>query len=412
MAKKQKEEVVEQAIEKPKLDDKVEKLKVKKKPKMKKLVQDDKPIKVDLSKPPKTEEKDKVQEQKTDEASAQKPIEEIEKVVEEVPQVQEPVQGEKPVQTEEQPVVEEITNEEKVEEVVEQVAEQVEDAIAESEATGKPLPENVQNLVEFMEETGGDLEDYVKLNQDYSKMDDNTMLYEYYRQTKPHLTPDEISFIMEDKFSYDEEVDEEIDIRRKKLALKEQVADAKAHLDGRKSKYYKDIKAGSKLTQEQQKAIDFFNRYNKESEENQKVAKAQTDNFLNKTNKVFNDKFKGFEYNIGEKKFRFNVKDAGKIKETQSDINNFIGKFLDKNQQMSDAKGYHKSLFTAMNADAIANHFYEQGKADGIKDSIAKSKNIDMNPRQSHGEIEGGGLKFKVLGDDSNDFKLRIKNRK
>ena len=412
MAKKQKEEVVEQAIEKPKLDDKVEKLKVKKKPKMKKLVQDDKPIKVDLSKPPKTEEKDKVQEQKTDEASAQKPIEEIEKVVEEVPQVQEPVQGEKPVQTEEQPVVEEITNEEKVEEVVEQVAEQVEDAIAESEATGKPLPENVQNLVEFMEETGGDLEDYVKLNQDYSKMDDNTMLYEYYRQTKPHLTPDEISFIMEDKFSYDEEVDEEIHIRRKKIALKEQVADAKAHLDGRKSKYYKDIKAGSKLTQEQQKAIDFFNRYNKESEENQKVAKAQTDNFLNKTNKVFNDKFKGFEYNIGEKKFRFNVKDAGKIKETQSDINNFIGKFLDKNQQMSDAKGYHKSLFTAMNADAIANHFYEQGKADGIKDSIAKSKNIDMNPRQSHGEIEGGGLKFKVLGDDSNDFKLRIKNRK
>ena len=412
MAKKQKEEVVEQAIEKPKLDDKVEKLKVKKKPKMKKLVQDDKPIKVDLSKPPKTEEKDKVQEQKTDEASAQKPIEEIEKVVEEVPQVQEPVQGEKPVQTEEQPVVEEITNEEKVEEVVEQVAEQVEDAIAESEATGKPLPENVQNLVEFMEETGGDLEDYVKLNQDYSKMDDNTMLYEYYRQTKPHLTPDEISFFMEYKFSYDEEVDEEIYIRRKKLALKEQVADAKAHLDGRKSKYYKDIKAGSKLTQEQQKAIDFFNRYNKESEENQKVAKAQTDNFLNKTNKVFNDKFKGFEYNIGEKKFRFNVKDAGKIKETQSDINNFIGKFLDKNQQMSDAKGYHKSLITAMNADAIANHFYEQGKADGIKDSIAKSKNIDMNPRQSHGEIEGGGLKFKVLGDDSNDFKLRIKNRK
>ena len=292
------------------------------------------------------------------------------------------------------------------------MAAQVEAAIAESEATGKPLPENVQNLVEFMEETGGDLEDYVKLNQDYSKMDDNTMLYEYYRQTKPHLTPDEISFIMEDKFSYDEEVDEEIDIRRKKLALKEQVADAKAHLDGRKSKYYKDIKAGSKLTQEQQKAIDFFNRYNKESEENQKVAKAQTDNFLNKTNKVFNDKFKGFEYNIGEKKFRFNVKDAGKIKETQSDINNFIGKFLDKNQQMSDAKGYHKSLFTAMNADAIANHFYEQGKADGIKDSIAKSKNIDMNPRQSHGEIEGGGLKFKVLGDDSNDFKLRIKNRK
>ena len=216
---------------------------------------------------------------------------------------------------------------------------------------------------------------------------------------------------MEDQFSYDEESDEERDIKRKKLALKEQVASAKSHLEENKSKYYEDIKAGSKLTSEQQKAIDFFNRYNKETEENSKMIEANTKIFKNKTNEVFNDKFKGFEYSIGDKKFRYNVKNPNDIKESQSDINNFVKKFLDKKNSLSDAKGYHKSLFTANNADAIANHFYEQGKADALKDSIAKSKNVDMQPRQSHKEFEAGGVKYKVLGDDSSDFKFKIKNK-
>ena len=217
---------------------------------------------------------------------------------------------------------------------------------------------------------------------------------------------------MEDSFSYDEEEDEEIDIRRKKLALKEQVSSAKSHLDGQKSKYYEDIKAGSKLTKEQQKAVDFFNRYNKESEANEKTVKKNSEVFTQKTNQVFNDKFKGFEYNVGDKKYSFNVNNAEEVKNTQSDINNFTKKFLDKNSTLSDAKGYHKSLFTAMNADAVAKHFYEQGKADAMKDSVAKAKNVNMNPRQSHGKIEAGGVKFKVLGDDANDFKFKIKNKK
>ena len=217
---------------------------------------------------------------------------------------------------------------------------------------------------------------------------------------------------MEDQFSYNEEEDDATEIRRKKLALKEQVASAKAHLDGQKSKYYEDIKAGSKLTSEQQKAVDFFNRYNKESEATQKTAEKQKSNFLNKTEKVFNDKFKGFEYNVGDKKYRFNVNNAEEIKNTQSDINNFTKKFLDKNSTLSDAKGYQKSLFTAMNADAVAKHFYEQGKADAMKNSVAKAKNVDMNPRQSHGTIDAGGVKVRVLGNDANDFKFKIKNNK
>ena len=359
---------------------------------------DDSVIKIDMSKPIVSEE-----------TNTKEELDVSENVVEEV--VKE--KTEKPVEQEEvkeDVVLEEITNEE-VDEKVEELTEQAEEAIAEAEATGKPVPENIQKLMEFMEETGGDLEDYVKLNQDYSKLDDDSLLREYYKQTKPHLNEEEINFLMEDTFSYDEEIDDERDIRRKKLALKEQVASAKSHLDGQKSKYYEDIKAGSKLTQEQQKAIDFFNRYNKESEATQKTVKTNSDIFTQKTNQVFNDKFKGFEYNVGDKKYRFNVNNAEEVKNTQSDISNFTKKFLDKNSALTDAKGYHKSLYTAMNADAVAKHFYEQGKADAMKNSIAKAKNVDMDPRQTHGKIETGGMTFKVLGNNSSDFKFKIKNK-
>ena len=364
-------------------------------------------VKVDLSKPPKpveeneeTKETAEVEASTTDDSGVVAESENAEPA-----QEQEEVQPE--AETQETPVLEEITEEE-----VEEVAEQVEEAIAEAEATGNPLPESVQKLVDFMDETGGDLNDYVKLNQDYSEMDNQDLLYEYYRQTKPHLNNEEINFLMEDQFSYDEDTDEERDIRRKKLALKEQVANAKSHLDGQKSKYYNEIKAGSKLTPEQQKAVDFFNRYNKESEATEKAVKTNSNIFTQKTNQVFNDKFKGFEYDVGDKKYRFNVNNAEEVKNTQSDINNFTKKFLDKNSALIDAKGYHKSLYTAMNADAVAKHFYEQGKADAIKDSVAKAKNVDMNPRQAHGAIEAGGIKVKVLGDNSSDFKFKIKNNK
>tara|TARA_B110000438_G_scaffold130067_1_gene126291 strand:- start:256 stop:906 length:651 start_codon:yes stop_codon:yes gene_type:complete len=216
--------------------------------------------------------------------------------------------------------------------------------------------------------------------------------------------------MIEDSFSYDEEIDEQLDIKRKKLAFKEQVANAKNHMDGLKSTYYKEIKAGSKLNPQQQEAIDFYNKYTTENEEVTKVTQEQKSIFNDKTNKVFNDKFKGFEYNVGEKKFRFNVSDTNKVKTTQSDLNNFVKQFVDKRNNMSDASGYHKSLFTAMNADAIASHFYEQGKADGLKNSIATSKNISMDPRQGHQETNTGGFKYKVLGDDSNKLRFKIKN--
>ena len=333
----------------------------------------------------------------------QEPEPEVEPELEPEPEAEEQFVGLEEV-TEEQPV-------EEVKEQVEELEEQVEQALVEAD-TGVELPENIQKVVEFINETGGSLEDYVKLNQDFTSYDDKSLLREYYKQTKPHLDNDEINFLMDDQFSFDEDIDEEIDIKRKKLALKEQVASAKSHLDGLKSKYYEEVKAGSKLAPEQQKAVDFFNRYNKELEETNKTQGLQQRVFQEKTSQVFNDQFKGFEYKVGEKKYRFNVKDAAKVKDTQSDINNFVKKFLNEKNEMSDASGYHKSLFTAMNPDLVAQHFYEQGKADAVKNSMAKSKNIDMDPRSTHEKAPNpNGFTVKAVDNSSNDFKFKIKTR-
>jgi hypothetical protein len=397
MAKKKKEEVVENTTDKN-----VTKVNLSEK----QTQEDDNVIKVNLDKPPtkNDETKEEVVENNIDNTGVVELVEDAAATPE-----QKEVQPE--AEAQEQPVVEEITEEE-VKEQVEDLAEQAEEAVAEAQETGKALPENIQKLVDFMDETGGSLEDYVKLNQDYSQLDNLSLLKEYYKQTKPHLNSEEIDFMMEDYFSFDEDLDDDRDIKRKKLALKEQVAQAKSHLESAKTKYYDEIQYGNKLTKEQQKAIDFFNRYNKESKEQQQVAEKQTRTFLNKTNQLFNKDFKGFEYNVGDKKFRFNVKDTSSVKETQSDINNFVKKFLNKNNEMEDTKGYHKGLFTAMNADAIAKHFYEQGKADALKDSIAKSKNVSMDPRQEfNGQINTGGIKVRVLGDNSNDFKFKINKK-
>ena len=358
---------------------------------------DDSVIKIDLNKPPP---------EKSEEVK-QEPIKE-----EKIDATEEPeVKKEEVVESQEEtPVLEEITVEDLKE--TETVEEKIEEAVAEAEATGKPLPENIQKLVNFIDETGGDLQDYVNLNRDIEKMDDSEILDEYYRETKSHLSPEERSFLLEDSFGFDEEVDDTKEIRKKKIALKEQVAMAKSHLDGQKSKYYENIKDGSKLTEEQQKAIDFFNKFENQKEEQKKLSEVSKKTFLKRTNSVFNKNFKGFDYEVGDKKFRFNVKDVDKVKTTQSDLNNFVNKFVGKDSSIEDAAGYHKSLFTAMNADAIAGHFYEQGKADAIKDQVAKDKNIDMSPRQSHGEFEAGGVKVRILGDTSEDFKFKIKRKK
>ena len=315
-------------------------------------------------------------------------------------------------QEESQSILQEITNEE-VEEKVEEVQEQVEQAIAAQEP-GVDLPENIQKVVDFINDTGGSLKDYVNLNTDYASLNEDQLLREYYENTKPHLDSEEIGFVMEDKFHFDEEMDEERDIRRKKLARKEELAKAKNHLEGLKTKYYEEIKAGSRLNPEQKKAVDFFDRYNQDSEKLTVDREKQTSIFNDKTEKLFSNEFKGFDFEVGEKKFRYKVNDVEGVKSKQGDISNFVKKFLNDKNEMADAKGYHKSLFTAMNPDAIANHFYEQGKADAMKTSVEKSKNIDMSPRGTHENVKppSGWSVKSVPGKFESATKLRIKKRK
>ena len=357
------------------------------------------------------EETDAVQEQKTEDGVL-RGSSENEKDGEEAKVELQEVQQEKV----EEPVLEEVIEEEVSEEPApiaeEKQPEQEVEPVEETKEPEVNLPENIQELVKFMEETGGTLEDYVRLNADFSNVDENTLLREYYKQTKPHLSYDEVSFLLDDKFSYDEEVDEEKDIKRKKLALKEEVANANKFLNETKEKYYKEVKLGSKLAPEQQKAIEFFDRYNKEQKSAEELLQQQTKHFQQETSKVFSEEFKGFNFNVGDKKYRFNVKDVNKVKETQSDLLNVFNKYVGDNKMLQDAGGYHKALFAASNPDKIANHFYEQGKADAIKQMSAEAKNINMDPRKtSSGYVDAGGLKVKAIsGDNNSKLKFKLKN--
>jgi hypothetical protein len=302
--------------------------------------------------------------------------------------------------------------EEVTEEEVITIGEQsTEKQVAPEEAVEVPnkvnLPENVEKLVEFMNETGGTMEDYIRLNADYSNVDSDVLLKEYYKQTKSHLGSDEIDFLLEDKFDFDEDIDEDRDIKRKKLAKKEEVAKAKKFLDSLKEKYYSDIKLRPGVTKEQSEASEFFNRYT----ENQKVANTQHEKFVSDTKKLFSQDFKGFDIKVGEKSFRYGVQNASKVAESQSNINNLIGKFLNDKGDVVDTKGYHKAIYAAENVDTIAKHFYEQGKADAVKDVTAKSKNVSNEIRATApSDINIGGIRVKAIsGVDSS--KLRIKKK-
>ena len=377
-------------------------------------VEDDGMYKIDLTKFNENPQEDAVQEQKTEDSVPSGSVE-----VEETGQETEV--GLQEVREEEIPIIEEVTDEadtvndtgvEGSDEATEPAPEQEE--ILQEEKAQEPeinLPENIQELVKFMEETGGTIDDYARLNADYSNVEDDTLLVEYYKQTKPHLSYEEIQFLMEDKFSVDEDLDDERNVRRKKLALKEEVANAKNFLTGLKDKYYKEVKLGSKLLPEQQKAIEFFSRYNEEQKSASELLAKQTSHFKNETEKVFHNEFKGFNFNVGDKKYRFNIKDVNKTKEN-SNLSNVFDKYVDKNQMMINANEFHKSLFAASNPDALAKHFYEQGKSDAVKEMSANAKNINMDPRKtSDGFVDTGGVKVKAIsGDNSSGLKLKLKN--
>ena len=376
-----------------------------------KEVKDDGTIKIDLSKLKKFQEQDEsTQEQSTDEV----PVRDEQNASEEVPEENKEEQVEELAQqseTQEEVVLEEVTQEEVAEAKKVEAETIVEQPVVEKEVEPQVvIPENLQDLVKFMEETGGSLEDYARLNADYSNIDNDTLLLEYYKNTKPHLNMEEINFLIEDNFQFDEDVDEPRDIRKKKLAFKEEIAKAKKHLTGLKDQYYKEVKLGSKLTRDQQEAVSFYNKYNQEQEALSKAQKASAEHFKNVTDNVFNQNFKGFDFNVGEKTYRFKVNDVQGTRQYQSDILNFVSEYVDENNMMNDARGYHKALYAAKNIDKIVKHFYDQGKADAIKETTMKAKNIDMSPRSAPPVVDAAGFKVKVLnGEDTSRLKFKIR---
>ena len=372
-------------------------------------VDDTSVTKVDLTKP----QQDAVQEQSTDESvlGSQEPEVGLQEVGEgnKEPEVA--------AEQEEEQVIQLITDDNEEELRLQSQQETNETASIESEKADDvreekvELPENIQKLVDFMNETGGTLEDYVRLNADYSNVDETALLREYYKQTKSHLDNEEIDFLIDDNFAYDEDIDDERDIKRKKLAYKEELRKAKDFLNTLKDKYYAEVKLGSRLAPEQQKAIEFFNRYNKEQSEIQALQEKQVTHFKTQTEKLFSEEFKGFDFKVGENKYRYNVKDVGTVKETQTNLNNLLNKFIGEDGLVKDVSGYHKAIFAANNADSIATHFYEQGKADAIRNLSKESKNINMDPRQaSKGIVDAGGLKVRAIsGDDGSKLRIKLK---
>ena len=356
--------------------------------------------KVDLRQP--KQEEDAIQEQSTDEVS-----------VRDESSASEEVQEENETQPEEST---EQSQKEEEKEIVEEPVQENNLLNTEPEIN-KPLdqnteiPEGVNDLIKFMQDTGGTLEDYVKLNKDYSKFENNDLVKEYYNTTKPHLNSEEIDFLIKDKFSYDEEIDDATNVKRKQLAYKEEIAKAKNFLEDQKNKYYKEVKMSDNLNKDQQKAIDFFNRYNNEQKENAQIQEKVRNGFKLKTDEVFNQEFKGFDFNIDNKKFQFKVKDVDKVKNNQMDIMNVVGSYLSDEDGLKDGYGYHKALFAAQNADSIANHFYQLGKTEAVKEISAESKNINMDPRQtSSGVVESGGIKVRAIsGDDSSKLRIKLK---
>lgn len=297
-----------------------------------------------------------------------------------------------------EPILKEVTEESKPEEK----------EIRKEPAAPQPeLPENVTKLVDFMRETGGTMQDYLRLNTNYDDIDRDVLVKEYYKSTKSHLSADEIDFMIDDNFAFDEDLDEERDIRRKKLAYKEEVAKARTFLKETKDKYYDEIKLSSpSLSEDQKKASDFFSRYTEDQERNT----ANHEKFKANTNQLLNENFEGFDFDLGDKKFRYGVQNASQVAEKQSDISNFIGKFLGKDGMIEDTAGYHKALYAGANADKMANHFYEQGKADAIRDVVNKSNNTSSGARKA-APIDGarfGAYKVKsVSGADSSKLKIK-----
>jgi len=360
--------------------------------------------------------------------------------------VQENVQEQVQETVQEEVVKETVENLQQEESVEEQVQEQAEDTVQEKEEVTKPielddqsilnylkerrnvevesldvllnndkeetqpLPEDVAQFMKYKQETGRSVEDYARLQQDWSAMDDTNVLREYYKQEKPHLDAEEIDYLINEEFSFDSELDDEKDIKKKKIAYKEELYKARNYFEGMKEKYKAPLESReAEIPENYKEAFNFYNKYQEELDQESAMQKDRSRIFQEKTNALFNDEFKGFEFKVGDKKQVFKPNDVSKVKENQLDINNFFSQHLDEKGIVKDAASYHKALFAATNADALFQFAYEQGKADATDGLVKETKNIDMTVR-SNAPTDTGGTKFRAV-DSGDNFSFKIRKR-
>jgi hypothetical protein len=370
-------------------------------------LQDDGVYKVNLDKPLNTEE-NAIQERETTKVPVDVPSEDSKEVDSKVriePSEKETKKEEVVVNDVPDSPLQLIEDEEKTKEIEEPINLE-EEKIPDVE--GRVLPENIDKLVNFMEETGGSVEDYVSLNRDVSKMDNVTLLREFYKNTKPHLDADDVEFLLNKNFAFDGEADDPQEVKAKQLAFKEELFNAQKHFKSSKEKYYADLKLRKQndIPPEQREAIEHYDSYKQQKAESE----VKIERFKQQTDKVFNKDFKGFDFKVGENKYRYKVDNPQKVKEFQYSINNWIGTHLDDKGNVKDVAGYHKSLFAAQNADKIAGHFYEQGRADAIRESAKKAKNINMDPRKDNASMQKTNISgIRAISNDDNPNKLRVK---
>jgi len=283
----------------------------------------------------------------------------------------------------------------------------------ETKESNPDLPEDVLKYFEYKKETGRGIEDFYKLQKDYSAMDDDSVLADYYSIQEEGLDAIDIMDLMDDKFGFDEEEDEPKDIKKRKLAKKRELAKARKYFSEQKDKYKIPLESsGGGLSEDQESQLNAYQKYIKESETVAEKNKKRYDYFLSRTKEVFNTDFKGFEFTVCDKKINYKPGTSEELMNKQSDVNNFVNKFVDQSGLMSDAKGYHRALSVAMNPEKFAQFFYEQGVAAAVDDVARKSKNINMDIRRSPQLSTKDSLKIRSVGDSSSGRGLKIRSVK
>jgi len=270
------------------------------------------------------------------------------------------------------------------------------------------LPEDIKKLMEF------GVDNYLKINRDWNSENDATILKEYYKQTKPHLDDDDIAYLLEEEYSYDEDIDDDRDIKKKKVALKEELFRAKGYLNDLKEQYKVELGSSqTEVSEDYKKAFNFYQEYTENSKKEIEIAQKKAEVFLDKTNRLFNSEFKGFEFNLGDKKQVFKPSDVLETKTTQSDISKVIANHLDENGYLKDEHQYHKALAMFRDPDGFAKFFYEQGKSDATNNVIKDAKNIEMSVRDKKDVTpKGDGPKMRVVSNDDFEGGMKIRKRK